>query len=83
MKDNSSKQLCSQGGRLNENLVAWQRTREADEKLCRLIRKPGRLDDEKPETWPLMGILRFTGSACVLLAVVDSSDKTRPPRERE
>lgn len=50
MKDNSSKQLRSQGGRLNENLVAWQRTREADEKLCRLIRKPGRLDDEKPET---------------------------------
>jgi len=47
MKDNSSKQLRSKGGRLNENLVVWQRTRDADEKLRRLIRKPDRLDDEK------------------------------------
>lgn len=56
---------------LNENLVVWQRTREADEKLRRLIRKPGRLHDEKPETWPVMGNWQFTGSPCVLLAVVD------------
>lgn len=70
MKDNFSKQLRSQGGRLNENLVAWQRTRDADEKLCRLIRKPGRLDDEKPETGPVMANWRFSGSACELLAVV-------------
>lgn len=54
MKDYSSKQLRSQGGRLNENLVAWQRTRDADEKLCRLIRKPGRLHDEKSEAWSVM-----------------------------
>lgn len=65
MKDHSSKQLHSQGGRLNENLVVWQRTREADEKLSRLIRKLGRLNDEKPETWPLMGNWQFTGFACM------------------
>lgn len=83
MKDNSSKQLRSRGGRLNEKLVAWQRTREADEKPCRLIRKPGRLHDEKAETWPVMENWQFTGSACVLMATVSLSDKTGPPRERQ
>lgn len=56
--------------------MVWQRTRVADEKLRRLIRKPERLDDEKPETWPVMANWGFTGSACMLRAVVCFSYKT-------
>lgn len=40
-----------------------------------MIRKPGRLDDEKPETWPVMANCGFTGSACMLRAVVGSEVK--------
>lgn len=47
MKDQSSKQLRSEGGRVNESPVAQRRTGEEDEKLCRLIRKPSRLEEEK------------------------------------
>lgn len=83
MKDNSSKQLRSPGGRLNENPVAWQRTRDADEKLCRLIRKPGRLHDEKPETWPVMGNWWFTGSACVQRAVVTRQGHLERENDRD
>ncbi|KAG7493815.1 hypothetical protein JOB18_016697 [Solea senegalensis] len=74
MKDHSSKQLHSPGGRLNENLVVWQRTSEADEKLRRLIRKPGRLDDEKPD---------LLGRHCELLLLPYLTRVTRPPIERE
>lgn len=48
MKDYSPQRLPSEGGRLNEDLLVGQWSRSADEKLCRLTRKPARLDDEKP-----------------------------------
>lgn len=59
MKDYSPQRLPSEGGRLNEDLLVGQWSRSADEKLCRLTRKPARLDDEKagpraePANWAI------------------------------
>lgn len=48
MKAYSPEWLPSEGGRLNEDLLVGQWSRAAHKKLCRLTRKPARLDDEKP-----------------------------------
>lgn len=59
----------------------WQRTGEADEKLCRLIRKSGRLDDEKPESWPLMVDWGLTVLASELTSVVPRIGTTETEEE--